>query len=76
MEKDKTNHVQKRAYELWEQQGRPDGKHEEHWKQAEQEFSEEEGFASGPSSRKLDHNSGIAPRSKGTAKRRLRGGSV
>jgi hypothetical protein len=76
MEKDKTNHVQKRAYELWEQQGRPDGKHEEHWKQAEQEFSEEDGFASGPVSPRLDRSSGAAPRSKGIAKRKPRGRTV
>lgn len=30
--------VRKRAYELWERNGRPDGGHERHWLQAEREL--------------------------------------
>ena len=26
--------VRERAYEIWEREGRPDGHHETHWKQA------------------------------------------
>lgn len=26
--------VRERAYEIWEREGRPDGQHESHWKQA------------------------------------------
>lgn len=26
--------VRERAYEIWEREGRPDGLHENHWKQA------------------------------------------
>jgi hypothetical protein len=29
--------IRKRAYELYEEDGRQDGKHEEHWQRAEQE---------------------------------------
>lgn len=26
--------VRERAYEIWEREGRPDGQHEDHWRQA------------------------------------------
>ena len=29
--------VRRRAYEIYESQGRPEGRHEEHWRQAEKE---------------------------------------
>jgi hypothetical protein len=29
--------VRRRAYEIYEAQGRPEGRHEEHWRQAEKE---------------------------------------
>ena len=32
--------VAKRAYEIWEAEGRPHGRHEEHWKKAMAEFSD------------------------------------
>ncbi|HEX3861815.1 MAG TPA: DUF2934 domain-containing protein [Stellaceae bacterium] len=28
-----------RAYEIWEREGRPDGKHQDHWLQAKRETS-------------------------------------
>ena len=37
--------IRKRAYEMWEQEGRPDGQHESHWQRAEQELA---GGAGGP----------------------------
>lgn len=30
--------VRNRAYNLWEQEGRPEGRHDEHWQQAEREL--------------------------------------
>lgn len=30
--------IRERAYELWESEGRPDGRHEEHWQQARREL--------------------------------------
>jgi hypothetical protein len=33
--------IQKRAHEIWEQEGRPDGRHEEHWRQAAEEVTRE-----------------------------------
>lgn len=29
-----------RAYEIWESEGRPEGRHREHWSQAEHELAE------------------------------------
>ncbi|MBX9457302.1 MAG: DUF2934 domain-containing protein [Rhizobium sp.] len=30
--------IQQRAYAIWEREGRPDGRHDQHWKQAAQEM--------------------------------------
>jgi hypothetical protein len=32
--------VQERAYQLWEEEGHPEGQHERHWRRAEDEFAE------------------------------------
>ncbi|MDX7952774.1 DUF2934 domain-containing protein [Lichenihabitans sp. Uapishka_5] len=37
MDNDTTDRIAKRAYELWEQEGRPDGRHDDHWSTAERE---------------------------------------
>ncbi|CAK0771844.1 hypothetical protein WCLP8_470001 [uncultured Gammaproteobacteria bacterium] len=31
--------VRNRAYQVWDREGRPEGKAEEHWQQAEQEIA-------------------------------------
>jgi hypothetical protein len=36
--------IKRRAYEIWERDGRPDGKHFDHWHEAEQDL-----LADGPS---------------------------
>lgn len=33
--------IKRRAYELWEEEGRPSGREEEHWRRAEQEIAAE-----------------------------------
>ena len=33
--------ISKRAFEIWEQQGKPEGKEQEHWLQAEEELRTE-----------------------------------
>ena len=33
--------VRARAYAIWEREGRPEGRHDEHWHQAEQELADE-----------------------------------
>ena len=37
--KPEESRIRDRAYQLWEDQGKPEGKHEEHWHQAERELS-------------------------------------
>ena len=38
MDADRNDLIKQRAYAIWEQEGRPDGRHEEHWKRASQEM--------------------------------------
>lgn len=38
MRSDQNTAVSLRAYHIWEQQGRPEGEHESHWKQALREL--------------------------------------
>ncbi|WP_455274219.1 DUF2934 domain-containing protein [Rhizobium herbae] len=35
---DREQLIKERAYSLWETEGNPDGRHEDHWVQAEQEI--------------------------------------
>ena len=37
MAEDRERHIRERAYALWEKEGRPEGRHEHHWRQASQE---------------------------------------
>lgn len=37
--------IRERAYAIWEREGRPAGRHLEHWATAEQEIKAEEAFA-------------------------------
>ena len=38
--KEQEERIRKRAYELWEQEGRPDSRHQEHWSKAVAELGE------------------------------------
>lgn len=40
--------VAKRAYQIWEKEGRPHGRDREHWKQAERELAATSGSAGVP----------------------------
>lgn len=40
MNDDRSRRVQGRAYAIWEEQGRPHGRHDDHWRQAERELGE------------------------------------
>ena len=40
MDSDKTDRISRRAYELWEAEGHPHGRHEDHWRAAEQEIDQ------------------------------------
>jgi len=33
--------IERRAYELWEQEGRPDGGHQRHWEEAQRQVFNE-----------------------------------
>ena len=39
MESDRYEAIRKRAYEIWERNGRPEGRRDEHWQQAEAELA-------------------------------------
>ena len=45
--RDDKQRIRERAYELWEREGRPHGRHMDHWTQAEREV-EDRGGAEGP----------------------------
>ena len=39
MDNDWNKWLRERAYSLWEEEGRPDGRQQDHWRQAEEEFA-------------------------------------
>lgn len=38
---DEETRIRDRAYAIWEREGRPDGRHDEHWEQARRELAAE-----------------------------------
>jgi hypothetical protein len=38
MENDRNELIKRRAYTIWESEGRPDGKHDDHWRRAAEEM--------------------------------------
>lgn len=53
MAEDREHRIRERAYRIWEDQGRPHGRHEDHWRQASQETADEL-FAQAGSGEALD----------------------
>ena len=49
MEQDREEQIRRRAYEIWEGGGRPEGSHEAHWQQAERELEDEQTGTAGTS---------------------------
>lgn len=47
MEDDREDRIRKRAYELWERAGKPEGSHDQHWFQAAREIDQGEGEIEG-----------------------------
>ena len=43
MERTSGERISQRAYQIWEAEGRPFGRHDEHWRQAERELGGEPG---------------------------------
>jgi hypothetical protein len=66
MASDLEKRVQERAYEIWESEGRPEGRHHEHWQQARAEFSEAQSEATAQKGRGRKEK---APGSSLTAKK-------
>ncbi|AYD05223.1 DUF2934 domain-containing protein [Neorhizobium sp. NCHU2750] len=50
--------IREAAYRKWESEGRPEGEHERHWREAEDEHRKSTGT---PQTMPSDHNSGVAP---------------
>jgi hypothetical protein len=42
MASDRTEKIRARAHQIWEREGRPEGRHEQHWAQAAHEIDNEE----------------------------------
>ncbi|MBV8089607.1 MAG: DUF2934 domain-containing protein [Alphaproteobacteria bacterium] len=51
MRTDRERRIEERAYELWEAEGHPQGKHEEHWHRAAREIDGEKPVTSTTKSR-------------------------
>lgn len=53
--------IKKAAYEKWEAEGRPEGQHQRHWREAEEEFHAN----NLPQTSSADHHAGVVPPSGG-----------
>jgi hypothetical protein len=68
MNADRKELIKQRAYAIWEQEGRPHGRHEEHWKRASEEMH---GLEDAPKIvRKPAHVAPAGKKEEKTAKRR------
>jgi hypothetical protein len=47
MESDRTEKIRARAHQIWEREGRPEGRHEQHWAQAAHEIDNEDAATRG-----------------------------
>jgi len=64
--------IRRLAYEIWEQEGRPNGRDQEHWRRAEAEILQREQRGMAPISPLLRPTSGILPASEKPAPRKIR----
>ena len=48
MDQDRERRIHERAYALWQSEGRPEGRHEEHWRQAREAVDGEDAAAGSP----------------------------
>jgi DUF2934 family protein len=53
--------IRRRAHEIWEREGRPEGRHEEHWARASREVEAEGGAGPPPSAAPDDSPTPTAP---------------
>lgn len=61
MDSDKETRIRDRAYEIWVREGRPQGRQDEHWRQAEAEIAAETAAAGHPAAGGLKPKSESAP---------------
>ena len=69
MNQPKQTEIEQRAYEIWEREGRPDGRHVEHWMQAQWELQGEAEIAGHNASSAGTGGSEIAAPAKKTTRR-------
>ena len=69
MNQPKEAEIEQRAYEIWEREGRPEGRHVEHWMQAQWELQGEAEIAGHNASSATAGGSGIAAPAKKTTRR-------
>jgi hypothetical protein len=36
-------HIRRKAYEIWENEGKPEGRHDEHWRRARDNYKQDKG---------------------------------
>lgn len=56
MDEAREHAIRERAYQLWESEGRPQGREEEYWRRAEQELAGGEGEAAGEPDKAGEHD--------------------
>ena len=66
MQSDRHARIKDRAYHIWVAEGRPHGKHDEHWHRAEREVAEEDAKGGG----------GMAAPAQGARAKSARGGTT
>jgi hypothetical protein len=54
MTDDRNERINRRAYEIWEREGRPDGQHDEHWRRAAEEVGREDAAKSAKPAKAAD----------------------
>ena len=67
MSNDRDARIRERAYAIWEEQGRPDGRHEDHWRQAEAEQPADPMAPGSTEAEDIAPGSGRAPRRRAAA---------
>ena len=55
MDTDKEERIRRKAHEMWEKDGRPDGKDGHHWDEAEKLVNEEDSIKAGQPQKSPEH---------------------
>ncbi|WEX10435.1 DUF2934 domain-containing protein [Chelativorans sp. AA-79] len=72
MTTEREDRIRRRAYELWEQEGRPEGREWDHWVQAAREVEAEEGGHAGPGGAEIPPMPEDFPQAEETSAKRTR----